>query len=251
MGVAFSIAPMAEDDQTPDSIESADSGEAAGPESPEASDGGLLRLAALITLLAVIVAAVLIVRSGSEDPKPQSIIPVNPDPKSLDKAGFVQEDDGRFAPAGFGMTFDYPDRYFEMISPEGESSRDDETLGIAERRRHFIFPDVAKTTTSATEAQPAFRVIRVKYEEPFDTKKIEEFRANLITQPGDKPSAIEQIGGVPAFTRTYEAPGGSGSTTYFSANGMLYQLISFASRNDSRTVERDLDAILKSVDFTG
>lgn len=251
MGVAFSIAPMAEDDQTPDSIESADSGEAAGPESPEVSDGGLLRLAALITLLAVIVAAVLIVRSGSEDPKPQSIIPVNPDPKSLDKAGFVQEDDGRFAPAGFGMTFDYPDRYFEMISPEGESSRDDETIGIAERRRHFIFPDVAKTTTSATEAQPAFRVIRVKYDEPFNQARLADFRSDLAEQPGVKPTAIEEVNGVPSFSRDYTAPGGGGSTTYFAANEMLYQLISFASRSDSRTVERDLNAILKSVDFTG
>lgn len=253
-----SIAAMADDETTddrPDTTgdESAADGGAEPPadDGAERSEGGLLRAAAVLTAVAVIAALIVFVMTGRKDEKPQSIIPVTPVPKALATAGYVEESDGRFKPAGFGMTFDYPDGYFEMISPDGESSRDDETLGIAERRRHYLFNDAAKTTSDASEAQPVFRMIRVKYEEPFDAAELEKFRAELARQPGDKPSEIEQIGGVPAFERTYDAPGGGGSTTYFAANGMLYQLISFADAGDRRAVERDRESILETIDFTG
>lgn len=261
-----SIAAMADDETTDDRPDAAgeeaalddgaeptagDDAKTASGDGAERSEGGLLRAAAVLMAVAVIAALIVFVMNGRKDDKPQSIIPVTPEPKSLAAAGFVEESDGRFEPAGFGMTFDYPSGYFEMISPAGESSRDDETLGIAERRRHYLFDDSAKTASNPSDAQPVFRLIRVKYEESFDGRKLEEFRANLARQPGDKPSEIEQIGGVPAFERTYDTPGGSGSTTYFAANGMLYQLISFAEAGDRRAVERDRESILETIEFTG
>lgn len=231
--------------------EDANAGRPADGESPgeEAAAGSTLRIAALVAAVAVIVAVVLIVSSGGEEPKPQSIVPVTPEPKSLSAAGFTEQDDGRFAPEGFGMSFDYPEGMFEMLSPAGESSRDDETLGISERRRHFLFPDSASEATAAADAQPAFRVIRVTYSEPFDAKKLAEFRANLASQPGSEPTEITRAGGVPSFSRDYDAPGGSGETTYFAAGGKLFQLISFADREDRKSVEQAREQILSTLSF--
>lgn len=215
----------------------------------QAAAGSMLRIAALVATVAVVAAAVLIISFSGDEPKPQSIVPVTPEPKSLSAAGFTKQDDGSFAPEGFGMTFDYPGDFFEMLSPEGESSRDDETLGISERRRHFLFPDSASNATADADAQPAFRMIRVTYTESFDAKKLAEFRTNLAGQPGSEPTEITEVGGVPSFSRDYEAPGGEGETTYFAAGGKLYQLISFADRDDKKSVAQAREQILATLSF--
>lgn len=257
-GATFSIAAMTEDQRPSDSSAEPRPSTAGATTTPpdggadprqDESSGGILRMAALLAVVVILVAVIVVKRSGGQDQTPQSSVPVTPLPKNLAKAGYTEEDDGRFDPPGFGMTFDYPAKYFELLSPAGESSRDDETLGIAERRRHFIFRDSSKTATKATEAQPTFRVIRIKYQEPLTSTGLSDFRTKLLSQPGDEPSEIETIGGVPAFTRTYSGPGGGGSTTYFASGGMLYQLVSFADTGDKRAVERDLNQILNSVAF--
>lgn len=223
---------------------------------PESSSGddrdgasGLMRFAALAAAVAVVTATVLIVVMGGEEQKPQSIVPVDPVPKSLADAGYTEQSDGRFDPEGFGMSFDYPEGFFEMLSPAGETSRDDDTIGVSERRRHFLFPDSANDATDARDAQPAFRIIRVTYEDGFGLSRLEEFRSGLADQPGVKPTKIAELGGVPSFSRAYEVPGGhgSGETTYFATKDTLYQLISFATEGDEQSVEQAQDEILASV----
>lgn len=216
------------------------------PDSVGDASRSTLRIAVLLTVLTVVIAAALIVTLGGDEPKPQSSVPVIPNPKALTAAGFVEESDGHFAPEGFGMTFDYPSTLFELLSPEGETSRDDDTIGISDRRRHFLFLDDA---AGSAKASPALRLIRVTYEDSFSPEQFQDFHDELAGQPGKKPTEIKEVGGVPSFSRKIEIRGGTGESTYFLSDGKLYQLISFADRADRDTVEAAREQIIASVAF--
>lgn len=252
----ISIAAMTESDSQPPSDPQPDAPPGDSPPTDGAgtgdASGSTLRIAALLTVLTIVIAAALIVTLGGDEPKPQSIVPITPNPKALAAAGFVEESDGRFAPEGFGMTFDYPATLFELLSPDGETSRDDDTVGISERRRHFLFIDDA---AGSAEASPAFRLIRVTYEDDFSPEQFQDFRDEFAEQQGKEPTEVEEVGGVPSFSRQIEiqggeAQGGTGESTYFLSDGKLYQLISFADRADRRAVEAAREQIIAGVDFS-
>lgn len=195
-----------------------------------------LRVIGLLGAVALVVLIALITRFSGGGPTKVPGVPVNPNAAQLRAIGFHEEHDGRFAPKGFGLTFDYPDGAFELLAALPEHGTGDAADGITQRRRHFLFTDDGSTMQSRRRL-PLVRVIRITYDEPFTDASFKGFRAKFRRRNAASRGHLTTVDGRTALIVPFQSDHGSGETTYVAANDRLFQVITFAADED-REIER-------------
>ena len=195
-----------------------------------------LRVIGLLGSVAVVALIALITRFSGGGSMPVPSIPVNPTAAELRKIGFHEEHDGRFAPKGFGLSFDYPNAAFELLAALPEHGAGDAADGIVQRRRHFLFVD-DESSPQDRRRLPLVRVIRVTYDEPFTDSRFKSFRAKFQRRDAASRGRLTKVDGRAALVVPFQTDHGSGETIYVAENDRLFQVITFAA-DDDREVQR-------------
>lgn len=195
-----------------------------------------LRVIGLLGAVAVVALIALITRFSGGGSVPVPSVAVNPTAAELRTIGFHEEHDGRFAPKGFGLSFDYPDAAFELLAALPEHGSGDAADGIVQRRRHFLFVD-DESSPQVRRRLPLARVIRVTYDEPFTDARFKTFRAKFQRHDAASRGRLTEVDGRAAVVVPFQTDHGSGETTYVAANDRLFQVITFAA-DDDREVQR-------------
>ncbi|MBI4897377.1 MAG: hypothetical protein HY827_03310 [Actinobacteria bacterium] len=212
-----------------------------------------LRLLLALGLLATAAAALWLARGGGRSEERVSAVPVNPTAQDLRAIGFREEHDGRFSPHGFGLTFSYPDDDYELLASIPEHGEHDVAVDITERRRHFVFAEVATGGNAGTRTLPLMRVARITYSKPFTAERLTDFAARLKhggTSTGPKqrfkPSKID---GRPALIAALKLANGTGHAIYVASGGRLFQIITYSADGDRTRESRVFRSLISTARF--